>query len=94
MSERLGDFEQNPTDRLDYDIDAARWLADGDTIVNVVSTSHVGTAIVDQTWWGDTSAKLWIMGGADGDVGDIDAVITSNLGRIVKVCFRLRIREC
>lgn len=94
MSNRLGDFVQSPADRLDYDIDAARWLADGDTIVNVVAVSNAGTAVVDLVQWGSTSCKVWMMGGAENDVGDVDVTISSTLGRVVRVCFRLRIKEC
>lgn len=92
--ERMGDFEQAPGERIDYPIDGARFLSDGDAITNVTGEITVGSAVIDQIEWGDTSYIVWVMGGVDGDSGEVTLTVTTTLGRIAKACFRLRIREC
>lgn len=92
--ERLGSFEQAPGERLDYPIDAARFLAAGDGILSVTGAINVGTTTIDAIEWGSTSFLVWIRSGADGDSGDVELTVTTNLGRVAKACFRLRIREC
>ena len=83
-----------PDDKLDYDIDFSRWLPGGDIITAATATITGGTATIDSTEFSDTTVKVWITGGDEGDSSDVTVKATTQGGRIKEYCFRLRVRDC
>lgn len=85
---------KQPADVLDYDIDFIRWMPPLDRITGAVTTIEGGTAVVDSTDFSDTTAKVWLSGGALGDICTVKVTITTQEGRSKQFCFNLKIREC
>ncbi len=84
-----------PVDVLDYDFDFSRWLPAGDRIIGATTSIATGTAAtVDHIDVGDTTARVWLAGGADGDSSTLTVTITTVGGRTKEVSASLRIREC
>lgn len=90
-------MQKAPADVLDYDIDFARWLPSADRIIAASSTisavTTTMTATVTATEFTDTTATVWLSGGADGETGLVSTVVTTNLGRTKKFAFLIKIRE-
>ncbi|WP_331373769.1 phage fiber-tail adaptor protein [Sinorhizobium chiapasense] len=87
-------MQKAPADVLDFDIDFTRWLKDSDRIINATSTIEGGTAVVDRTDFGDSLARVWLSGGADGETSLVTTIATTEQGRTKEFCFNLKIREC
>lgn len=100
----LGTFYKQPAETLDFDIDFAQFLADGDTLVsagdppvpsplNVVVTpaglTVGGTYVVDN----GTTIKQWLSGGTNGARYKISITATSNAGRVKQVEFVVRVKD-
>lgn len=100
----LGTFYKQPAETLDYDIDFAEFLSDGDTLVSqgtppvpnplnvVVSPSGLTlglTFVIDS----GTTIKQWVSGGVDGGKYKITITATSNAGRVKQVEFVVRVKE-
>ena len=60
-------FFKTPDERLDFDVDFARWLPAGDSIASAAATITGGTATIDATEVIGTAVKVWIEDGDDGD---------------------------
>lgn len=88
-----GTIEKADEDVLDYDVDFAIWLPDGDTIDSAVATISDSTATVTDTDVADDRVKVWISGGTAGDAGTLKVVATTTGGRVKELNFRLRVKE-
>ena len=93
---RVGTVRKGEGDRLDYDIDFADWLTDGDTIAEVeaVIDDNGGETplAVDavSAFNDDRKVKVWLSGGTYGTLYTVDMTVTTLLGRIKTVCFKVR----
>jgi len=91
---RIGTFEKQPNEVLDYDIDCADWLATGDNIVGITATSDVpAELVVDLIVNNDPQAKIWLSGGVDGTTYQVEASITTGDGRKKEAEFVVRVKE-
>lgn len=92
---------KKPTDRLDYDVDLSRWLADEDVLVLAEATIEIdspagatASAVIDAIETYQTFVKVWADGGADGERYTVTVTATTSLGRTKVTCFQLFIRGC
>lgn len=87
-------FRKDPSDRLDYDIDYARWLTTGDVIESATAVmSDDCTATVDQVDVSETEVKVWVAGGATGEAGTLTVRATTAQARVKEYSVQFRIRE-
>ena len=93
-------FTKDPNERLDYELDFARWLPDGDTIESATATvastgveEGATTASVDAISFTDMTVRVWMLGGEAGQVATVIVSVTTAAGRIKEQPFRLRIKE-
>lgn len=87
-------FQKQPADQLDYDLDFSDWLTDEDTITGAVATSSVPEELIVQSVSISGSVvKIWIAGGVSGATYKITATITTSLGRIKELEFKIRVRD-
>lgn len=88
-----GVFVHDPEAYLDYSVDWSSWLAEGETITDVVWN------ILDDTVDGDTEteadgvATIWLTGGTVNRQAKVECKITTNIGRIDERTIRLTVRE-
>jgi hypothetical protein len=87
-------FFKTPDERLDFDVDFARWLPAGDSIASAAATITGGTATIDATEVVGTAVKVWIEDGDDGDTSHVQVLATTAEGRVAEMCFRLRVKDC
>lgn len=80
-------------DTLDYEVDFARWLPDGDIIAQATAEITGSTAIITQVSTSQTTAVVWIAGGAIGDTAEITVTVRTQVGRIKTASFKLRMKE-
>lgn len=92
----LAALEKTPSDRLDYDVDFARWLTDYDIIVSATATiaDTDVTFTLDGVFWSNEIVKVWVIGGADGEQSEIAVYATTQSGRIKEACFSMRVKDC
>lgn len=91
----IATFDKKEGDVLDYEIDFARWLPDGDTIVSAsASIDTEGTAEIDSTEYSETQVQVWVSGGTAGESATVTVTATTDQGRTKSECFRLRIKDC
>lgn len=88
----LGFKRQSVDDRLDYDIDFARWLSEDDTISDATATAD-GLDIEAVQVFGQI-VKVWVSGGVAGKSYQVDVTATTADGRVKDECFMIRISEC
>ncbi|WP_276200276.1 hypothetical protein [Chelatococcus sp. XZ-Ab1] len=89
----IATFFKDPDDVLDYDVDLARWLPEGDVIVSAVSLISDGSAFITATEPTDTTVRVWVSGGTSGTDQIVTVRATTEQGRVKDVSFRLRIRS-
>lgn len=89
----LGTVRKRPDDTLDYDVEFARWLSDGDSITSATAVATAGVSINAVQVFG-TVVKVWIAGGTAGESYAIEVTATTNQGRVKDVKFNLRVTEC
>lgn len=83
-----------PDDVLDYDVDFAKWLPDGDRIISIEASIDGSTATITKTEFSDAAVKIWASGGLDGETAHISIDATTLQGRTKDTCFKLRIKDC
>ncbi len=89
----LGCKRQRVDDRLDYDVDFARWLSDDDTITDATATASDGLMIDSVQVFGQI-VKVWVSGGAVGKSYVVTVTATTQDARVKDECFTIRISEC
>ena len=93
----LAIMEKTPEDRIDYDVDFTNWLTDGDQLVDGIANVEDPATVsftVDRVDFSTEVVKVWVVGGAIGDEGEIFAQATTQTGRVKRACFTMRIRDC
>lgn len=88
-------FQKQPADQLDYDLDFSDWLTEDDTIngADAVSSVPEELAIESVSVSGQT-VKVWVSGGVDGSTYKITTTVTTALGRIKELDFKIRVKDC
>jgi hypothetical protein len=87
---------KRPGDELDYQLDFARWLSEGDTITGAVVTiasTAGGTASIDHTDFSQTQVTVWVQGGVNGETATLTVTATTAQGRTKVEKARLRIKD-
>lgn len=90
---RLPPQKKADNDTLDYDIDFTDWLNYPDTVVSATAISDEGITIENSQVF-DGVVKVWVSGGKAGNSYNINVTATTNEGRVVEVCFNLRVTGC
>ncbi|MPZ36685.1 MAG: hypothetical protein GEU95_01260 [Rhizobiales bacterium] len=85
--------QKRPDDRLDFDVDFARWMTEGDAIASADAEISAGGVSIDGTDFTDTAVKVWLIGGVDGETVHVTVEVTTVQGRVKEICFRVRVRE-
>lgn len=87
--------QKSPVDVLDYDISFKDWITDDDTITTVVSeVDPAGALAVDSVTVNSPDVKVWVSGGADGSTYEVKITASTTAGRVKKVCFKIRVKDC
>lgn len=81
------------SDTLDYDIDFTDWLNEPDAIASASVVADDGVDVAGSQVFGPI-VKLWLAGGETGHSYNVSVTTTTNEGRVVKVCFNLRVTGC
>lgn len=92
----LGIVQKTATEQLDYDIDFARWMPDGDVLqgAGVAITPDDGTLTSPAYEIDGTVVKVWLAGGTAGASYNVDVTVATAAGRIKETCFKTRVRSC
>ena len=90
---KLNPMRKGPDETLDYDINFSRWLYDPDAVIDAVTTADDGV-VIERVQISSPIVKIWISGGELYRSYDIKTIVTTSEGRVVEVCFNLRITEC
>ncbi|WP_437416364.1 phage fiber-tail adaptor protein [Sinorhizobium meliloti] len=87
-------MQKAPADVLDFDIDFSRWLREADRITGATSELSGTTATIVRTDFTDSTARVWLADGTDGDSGLVTTTVVTEQGRTKQFCFNIKIREC
>lgn len=90
----LGTVRKRPDDQLDYDVDFARWLSDGDTIQDASAVVSPAGVTVDRVEVFGHIVKVWLSGGTAGGSHEIQVTVSTAKRRVKEVAFNLRVAEC
>lgn len=89
----LEKFIKQPADNLDYDIEYADWIDDGDSLASaVVVVSPTGLTVQSPVLVG-TKFKLWVSGGTAGVSYKVTVTSTTTLGRIKQDEILIRVKD-
>ena len=90
---RLEPKRKTADETLDYDINFERWLSELDAVVDAAVTADPGITI-ERVQIFSSIVKVWVSGGETYRNYDIKTLATTAEGRVVEVCFNLRITDC
>ena len=90
----LGAVRKQPGERLDYDIDFAKWLPDGDLLTLATAVADDASLVVEAPQVIPPLVKVWISGGESGKSYKVTVTVTTADGRVKTVNFNLRVAEC
>ena len=86
-------FDKQPSEVLDYDIDIIDWLSVGDNVIGANVTIDMSGLVVDKTTINDDRIKIWLSSGLDGITYKVTAKITTEDGRVKEVDFKIKVKE-
>ena len=89
---RLEPKRKTAGETLDYDINFERWLSELDAVFDAAVTADPGITI-ERVQIFNPIVKVWISGGEIYRNYDIKTLATTAEGRVVEVCFNLRITD-
>lgn len=89
---RLEPKRKTADETLDYDINFERWLSEPDAVVDAAVTTDPGITI-ERVQIFSSIVKVWVSGGEIYRNYDIKTLATTAEGRVVEVCFNLRITD-
>lgn len=96
----LDTYEQQPGEKLDYDIDFSEWLAPGDSIVSVTSSIETGPdsaltidSPVPTVFPNGKMIKQWVSDGTNGVTYVVNFMATMNSGAVKEVELKFKIKE-
>ena len=90
---RLEPKRKTADETLDYDINFERWLSELDAVFDAAVTADPGITI-ERVQIFSSIVKVWVSGGDAYRNYDIKTLATTAEGRVVEVCFNLRITDC
>lgn len=86
-------FDKQPSEVLDYDIDASEWLPSGDNVIGASVTVDNATLVVDKTTINDDRIKIWLSSGTDGITYKVTTKINTEDGRTKEVDFSVKVKD-
>ena len=89
---RLEPKRKTAGETLDYDINFERWLSELDAVFDAAVTADPGITI-ERVQIFSSIVKVWVSGGDAYRNYDIKTLATTAEGRVVEVCFNLRITD-
>ena len=89
---RLDPKRKTADETLDYDINFERWLSFPDAVIDASVAADDGVTI-ERVQIFSPIVKVWISGGEIYRNYDIKTLATTAEGRVVEVCFNLRITD-
>ena len=89
---RLDPKRKTADETLDYDINFERWLSLPDAVIDASVAADDGVTI-ERVQIFSPIVKVWISGGETYRNYDIKTLATTAEGRVVEVCFNLRITD-
>lgn len=89
----VGDFEQQPADELDYDIDYDDWIHDADTVVSATASASPADLTITGPLVSGNTVKIWVSGGVDGTRYKVTVTTTTSYGRIKQDEIRIKIKD-
>lgn len=89
----LGNFNKQPVEVKDYDIDYSEWLSPGDTVQSAVVVVAPTGLVIDSTFTSDTAVKVWLSGGTTGTQYKLTVTTTTADGRVKEDEFKIRVKD-
>lgn len=89
----LKKFTKDPDAVLDYTINWAKWLPEGDQIVAVTTPDAEAGITVDSASFTATTTTVWVSGGSVGQTYKVPVHIETSGGREDDQTLEFRVRE-
>jgi hypothetical protein len=92
----IGRFTKQPSEVLDYDIDAGDWLPEDDFIVSASTTGAAGITIDSTSILAGTDGrvvKVWLSGGTSGVTYKLETTVTTDDGRVKQSEWTVQVKE-
>ena len=89
----LGNFNKQPVEVKDYDIDYTEWLTQGDSVQGATVVVVPTGLTVDSIFTSDKTVKLWLSGGTTGTQYKLTVTTTTEDGRVKEDEFKVRVRD-
>ena len=78
----IASYVQQPSDRLDYEVDYTDWLPPGDSLLSTAVTAAPAGLVVDPPLVVGERVKLWVSSGVAATKYKVTVTTTTTLGRI------------
>ncbi len=89
----LGNFNKQPAEVVDYDIDYSEWLTAGDNVQSAAVVVSPAGLTVESVFVNDPRVKLWLSGGTDGQRYKLTVTTTTADGRVKQDEFSVRVKD-
>lgn len=89
----IATFTKQPIDRLDYDFDYSKFLANTDVVETAEFIVEPEGLYIDAEIVEPTFTKVWVHGGVAGTVYKISCTVTTAHGRVKQDEIKVRVRE-
>lgn len=87
-------FTKQPVEVLDFDIDCADWISEGDSVVSAASVADTGITIDSTSITSNGEVvKVWVSGGTTGTTYKIETTMTTEDGRVKQHEFRVKVKN-
>ena len=86
-------FDKQPSEVLDYDIDATEWLTQGDNVIGAAITIDITGLVLDSSTINDDRIKIWLSAGVDGITYKVTTKISTEDGRVKEVDFKVKVKD-
>ncbi|MBB76632.1 MAG: hypothetical protein CMJ75_19165 [Planctomycetaceae bacterium] len=89
----LGIRRKPDESRMDYDVDFARLIPADDRVISMETRADEGIELASSQLFGNV-VKVWLAGGTARKTYTVTVLATTQQGRIVEECFKIRVTEC
>lgn len=89
----LGNFNKQPVEVMDYDIDYSEWLTAGDNVESATVDVTPTGLTVESTFINDPRIKIWVSGGATGTTYKLTVTATTADGRVKQDEFKVKVKD-
>ena len=89
----LGNFNKQPIEVVDYDIDYSEWLTPGDNVQSAVVAVAPAGLTVESVFVNDPRVKIWVSGGTDSIRYKLTVTTTTADGRVKQDEFSVRVKD-